>query len=268
MTAPVVGRGVADLVDDARFSLRLRGYDPVEVDDLLDAVAVLATALDARMATAAVASVPGSIPDIELVELLSDLPSRTFRQARRGDDPVQVKALLRRVEAAVAALALEPPATVHDPVALAEGRAAAILAGARAEADRIGRQVLAEVPADRWLDRSGAAGTVIQRARQEAEDVRRHARVQAAKALATAEQERAGAAQVRAESEAEAAAVLARARDEMAPVDAATVVGEVLQAGAHRLAAIEAETMVARNELAAVRATVVAALSVPVGIAG
>lgn len=268
MTTPVVGRGVADLVDDARFSLRLRGYDPVEVDDLLDAVAVLATALDARMATAAVAAVPGSIPDAELVDLLSDLPSRTFRQARRGDDPTQVKALLRRVEAAVSALALEPPATVHDPVAVAEGRAVALLAGARAEADRIGRQVLAEVPADRWLDRSGAAGTVLQRARQEAEDVRRHARAQAAKARTAAEHERADAAQARAEAEAEAPAMIARTRSELAQMEPVPVVAEVLRAGAERLTVIEAATVRARDELAALRATAAAALAITGGISG
>jgi len=249
---------VAEVVDDARFSLRLRGYDTVEVDDLLDAIAVMAAALDARVESA-LAGVPPAMPDQELVDLISDVSTRTFRQVRKGDDPHEVYEALARIESAIQALALRPPA-VADPVSLAEGRAAALVAGAQAEAARISRRALAEVPVDRWLDRSGAAGTVLQRARQEGDEVRRHAVTHATRIRQAAAEERAAAAAERAEAEAAASRLVADAATEAGgpgedPTEAVLAAAEV------DLARIEQERAAVRAELEAVRSSVALALA-------
>lgn len=260
MTAPASTPAprVAEVVDDARFSLRLRGYDTVEVDDLLDAIAVMAAALDARVESA-LAGVPPAMPDQELVDLISDVSTRTFRQVRKGDDPHEVYEALARIESAIQALALRPPA-VADPVSLAEGRAAALVAGAQAEAARISRRALAEVPVDRWLDRSGAAGTVLQRARQEGDEVRRHALIHATRIRQAAAEERAAAAAERAEVE---AAVERMVADAVARVPVVTEQpgAAVLAAAQVQLTRIDQERAAVRAELEVVRSWAVLAVA-------
>ena len=81
------------------------------------------------------------------------------------------------------------------------------------DTEREPKGALAAVAAPMVKDLGALVERVVQRARQEAEDVRRHARSQAAAALAAAEQEQADAAQERAEASARAASgAMIRAR--------------------------------------------------------